>query len=360
MDVSTYPPRNETGPAPLGYEFAGALRQMTSIPFRFGAAPRLVGPAGGVAACLLSVMACLGLVQPLEAQSKRPSAVLFNTAGAPAGSPLDSVIQGSLEELAVVDITSRPGMDLGAVQLAVDCVAETTHCLNAVATQNGVEMLIAPTLQRTPGELVLSILRFDARGAGKMRRVVRRQSGHVLGSDLLDAVPNMLRELFELPPKKETTATAAPGEAAAAQEAPAPDHPTTTLPYDQEEPPSWKVPAGPIVLASVGVLAIGGGAIAGALMKNKEQQYERLAVDTPADAQTAIDTRSTGKTQAIVANVLFGVGAAAVIGGGIWLLVDHANYAARVESANMTSTSLQPLISPQQLGLVVTHRGGSL
>jgi hypothetical protein len=306
---------------------------------------------------LLLALATSATSSRAVAQQKRPTAVLFNSAGAPSGSPLDSIVQGSLEELGVVDITSRPGMDLGGVQLALDCVAETTHCLNAVATQSGVDTLIAPTLQKTPTELVLSILRFDNRGNGRMKRVVRRQSGHILGGELLDAVPNMLRELFDLPPKQAPTATP-PSEQPT--ELPGPDQPppVSALTYG-DEAPSWRMPAGPLILAGVGVLAIGGGVVSGVLMKSKQQDFNQLDVTTRDDASFAADTRSAGKTQAVVANILFGVGGAAVIAAGIWLLVDHANYASRVESSQST-TSLQPIMGPQQLGLVLTHRGSAL
>jgi hypothetical protein len=300
-----------------------------------------------------------------QAPQQLPTAVLYSTQGAPLGSPVDSVLQAALEDLGVVDIVARPGMDLGAVQLALDCVAETIRCLRTATEQSHAELLIAPSLQRTPSEVVLSVLRFDARGAGKMRRVLRRQSGQVLGAELLDQVPGMMRELFDLPPATKPPPAAAavavlpPSAAsqAAAQEAPAP----TPLPEGPMEPPTshWRVPVAPLILGGVGVLTLAGGIVAGAMMQSTHSQYERLVVETKQDAQQADDLGSTGRTQATVANVLFGVGGAAVLAAGIWLLVDH-QLASRREVALTMTSELQPVLGPQQLGLVFTHRGNAL
>jgi hypothetical protein len=301
-----------------------------------------------------------------QAAQQLPTTVLYSTQGAPLGSPVDSVLQAALEDLGVVEIVARPGMDLGAVQLALDCVAETIRCLRTATEQSHAELLIAPSLQRTPSEVVLSVLRFDARGAGKMRRVLRRQSGQVLGAELLDQVPSMMRELFDLPPAvKPQPAVAAvavlPPSAAtpAAQEAPAPA--ATPLPEGPMEPPTshWHVPVAPLIIGGAGVLTLAGGIIAGAMMQSTHSQYERLVVETKQDAQQADDLRSTGQTQATVANVLFGVGGAAVLAAGIWLLVDHQLTSRRETALTMTS-ELQPVLGPQQLGLVFTHRGNAL
>lgn len=306
-----------------------------------------------------------------QAPQQLPTTVLYSTQGAPLGSPVDSVLQAALEDLGVVEIVARPGMDLGAVQLALDCVAETIRCLRIATEQSHAELLIAPSLQRTPSEVVLSVLRFDARGGGKMRRVLRRQSGQVLGAELLDQVPSMMRELFDLPPATKPP-PAAPAVAvvplsaanpasppAAAQEAPAPA--STPLPEGPMEPPTshWRVPVAPLILGGVGVLTLAGGIVAGAMMQSTHSQYERLVVETKQDAQQADDLRSTGRTQATVANVLFGVGGAAVLAAGIWLLVDH-QLASRREVALTMTSELQPLLGPQQLGLVFTHRGNAL
>jgi hypothetical protein len=309
---------------------------------------------------ILSILALCGASTARAESAKRahmPSAVLLATGGAPSGGEaLDSVIQAGLEELALVNITARPGMDLGALQLALDCVAETTQCLRAVTTQSGAQILIAPTVQRTPSELILTLLRFDARGDGDMRRVLRRFPGKTLGSAALDAVPEMLRELFGLPPKPKPAA-----------EAPAPKTPPATkppppaplpLPEGPMEPAASRpTPVGPLVLAGAGVLVIGGGVVAGLMMQATQDKLNKHAPTTKTEVDTALDTKSTGQTQQTVANVLFAVGGAAVVAGGIWLIVELSKPRPQYDE---TLTSLRPALGPHQLGLVLTHRGGWL
>jgi hypothetical protein len=324
-----------------------------------GTALRALNLAGTVS--ILPILACLawGGASTARAESAKrshmPSAVLLATGGAPSGGEaLDSVIQAGLEELALVNITARPGMDLGALQLALDCVAETTQCLHAVTTQSGAQILIAPTVQRTPSELILTLLRFDARGDGDMRRVLRRFPGKTLGPAALDAVPEMLRELFGLPPKPKPAAEApAPAKTPPATKPPAPA--PLPLPEGPMEPAASRpTPVGPLVLAGAGVLVIGGGVVAGLMMQANQDKYNKRAPATIPEAQSATDTKSTGQTQATVANVLFAVGGAAVVAGGIWLIVELSRPRPQYDE---TLTSLRPALGPHQLGLVLTQRG---
>jgi hypothetical protein len=315
------------------------------------------------AGALLIALCGLGQVARADApkRSGLPSAVLLATAGAPSGGEaLDSVILAGLEELGVVQITSRPGMDLGALQLALDCVAETPQCLRSVTTQSGALILVAPNVQRTSSELILSLLRFDARGEGEMRRVLRRFPGKTLGSEALDAVPAMLRELFGLPAKEKK---APPPPAAVTQPAPvtpaAPEAPApTSLPDGPMEPAASRpVPVGPLVLAGVGVLAIGGGVVAGLMKQSTEDAYNKHQPTTVAEADAASDKRSSAKTEAVLSTVFFGVGGAAVAAGAIWLLVE-LNQKPRPEYEPLTS--LRPTFGPQQVGLVFSHHGSGL
>jgi hypothetical protein len=291
--------------------------------------------------------------------SAPPPALLLSTAGAAdAGQALDSVLSSSIEELNVVRIVARPGLDLGAVQLALDCVAETAPCLQAVVSQSDAQVLIAPTLQRTSSELVLGLLRFDAR-SGEMRRVARRQPGSVLGSALLDAIPGMVRELFGLPPPPPKPAPAPPKADSSLETGPASTEaePMPEAPMEPPTRPSSVV--GPILVGSAGVLVLGAGFIVGGLMKGNQSDYNKLLVSTPAAADRAADKRSTAKTEAAVANVLFGVGAAAVAAGGIWLAVQLTNRHP-ADSSSDTDTAWAPMLGPGALGLVFTRRGGGL
>lgn len=287
--------------------------------------------------------------------SNRPNAVLFNTAG-PRSSigPLDSVIQAQLEKLNVVIVAARPGMDLPAVQLAIDCVSETPQCLRSVATQTQAQILIAPSLQSTPTELVLSILRFDT-SDNQMKRVARRQTGTAVKSETLDSVSSMLRELFNIPeppPQPAVVAAETKGHDAKSSES------ETTLPPiiepPQEPAPSPKLPLGPFLLAGGGALVLGGGAIMGAVMLSTQDDYNTLKVNNERQASKADDLKDQARTQAAIANVLYGVGGAMIVAGGIWLAVALSQPGRRDD----WQTAVVPAVGPGQLGFAVVHRGG--
>ena len=327
-------------------------------PHQNGAAPRprrgtaTFGCACAIAAVWLACVASSTAAQQLPTGGKQKTAVLFSTSSTKGGTaPLDSVIHAALEELNVVTVVGRPGMDLNAVQLAIDCVSESPQCLRAVAGQTNAQVLIAPSLQSTPSELVISVLRFDT-SDGQMRRVVRRQSGSTLRSETLDGVPAMLRELFGLPepaPKAPEAAPPVAGEQLQPEPAPLIEPP-------QEPEEGRSLSAGPFILGGAGVLVLGGGAIMGAVFQSNNDKYNAQPEARNDDEAAALsDLRDTTKTQAAIANVLYGVGAAALVAGGIWLAVELSQPA---RSETDWQTAVVPAVGPGQLGLSIVHRGG--
>ena len=329
-------------------------------------------------AASLSISALFGSA-PAFAQSKRaanaaPAVLLATSGGQASGTALDSVIGAALDDLHVVNVVARPGMDLSAVQLALDCVAETAQCLRTVTTQNAADVLIAPNVSRTAGELVLTILHFDSR-SGQMRRAAHRQQGQTLNSSTLDAVPGMLRELFDLPPPQPKAApVAAPasqpagqqptvaGTESSAQEAPAAA--TEPLPEAPMEAPgeSKRVPVGPLLLGGGGLVIVGAGVVMGLVMNSSQKSYDDLTMPrddgtiTVDNARAADEKAKSAKTQAVVADVLFGVGGAALIGAGIWLAVELT----RRPDQSYEHVRVSPMVGPNQLGLMLTTRGAGL
>lgn len=307
--------------------------------------------------------------QPLTA-TKTPasSTVLLATSGGHnSARALDSVISAALDDLKVVNIVARPGLDLSAVQLALDCVAETPQCLRIVTTQHEADVLVAPSLSRIANELVLTLLRFDAR-TGKTQRVLKRQPGQTLSSETLDAVPALLRELFELPPEE------APGAPAAKPEDQPNLMPSETSPGLSEplpEPPmeapgeTRKVPVGPLLLGGGGVILIGAGLIMGLTVLSAEGNYKdataRLAaIEDGRQAESVADEangyRDTGETNAVISNVFLGLGSAVVVASGIWLAVDLTSRSRHDD----TQVKLSPMVGRHELGFVLTHRGAGL
>jgi hypothetical protein len=316
---------------------------------------------------LLSLLVAAPVIAQPSAAGAHPSAVVLSTAGGHASArALDSVLSAALDDLKVVNVVARPGMDLGAVQLALDCVAETPQCLRLVTSQHEAEMLVAPTLARISNELVLTLLRFDAR-SGKTQRVLKRQAGQTLSSDTLDAVPDLLRELFGLPAKVETPPPApTPAEPAkpAAGEGPI----NEPLPEPPMEAPSAerKVPVGPLLLGGGGVLLIGAGLVMGITVLNLESQYRDVTMtdlqslsrrDAEAVVDQANDYKSSGETNAVISNVFLGLGGAVLIASGIWFAVELSKRPPRYEDQQVR---VAPMLGRHELGLVLTHRGAGL
>jgi hypothetical protein len=267
-------------------------------------------------------------------------------------------------------------MDLGAVQLALDCVAETPQCLRQVTTQHEADVLVAPTLARTANELVLTLLRFDAR-TGKTQRVLRRQPGTTLESVTLDSVPGLLRELFELPPAKP-----APQPVAAVSAPPStlqPSAAATNLPPESDalrdaerlpEPPmdapgqSRQLPVGPLLLGGGGVVLLGAGLVMGLTVLSANNDYDAITEGLlSTDYATAMEEvakakrrKDTGETNAVVTNVFLGLGSAVLIASGIWLAFELSERSSRYED----TVRVSPLLGNHELGLVLTHRGAGL
>lgn len=308
-----------------------------------------------------------GAAQLPASASPTPSAVLLSTAGGHASArALDSVIGAALDDLKVVNVAARPGLDLGAVQLALDCVAENPQCLRMVTTQHEVDVLVAPTLSRISNELVLTLLRFDAR-SGKTQRVLKRQTGQTLSSETLDAVPDLMRELFGLPPKPKVE----PPVAAATTDEHAADssglHAMEPMPEPPMEAPtaSRSVPVGPLLLGGGGVLLLGAGLVVGLTVLSAQDNYESLTTNTrgiPANQaedviNRANDYKNTGQTNAVISSIFLGVGSAVVVAAGIWLAVDLTS---KKSSQYDDHVHLTPLLGAHEVGLVLTQRGAGL
>jgi hypothetical protein len=323
------------------------------VPIRWLAVKRLgAAIVWHAALALLAGWACRGVAAQAAAASdtsERPSAALFASAGALAGDgALDSALQAALDALGVVRVTVRPGLDLEAVQLAIDCVAQSAACLHAVAAQSGVQVLIAPTIVRTDSALVLTLLRFDVRmdnGNAAPVRVARKQVGTQLKPELLDAIPSMLRELFGL------SADQAAAPVAAAEPSAPPDE-LPVAAYTHQKPAL----TGPLILGSAGALLVAGGVVTGLVMQSTHSEYLKLPKSTETEIDHAIQVSSRGQTQATVANVLYGVGAAAIVASAIWLAIELGNSSER----NPSYTALVPALGPGQLGVSLLQRGPSL
>jgi hypothetical protein len=269
--------------------------------------------------------------------------------GKELASALDPVVLAQLEAAVGVTAAARVALDLPALQIALDCVGETPECLRAVTTQSNTDSLLAPSVESAGSEQVVTLLYFDARGQGELRSVVRRHHGPDVQRAALDAVPGMLRELFGV------------AEPASAQPEPTPEPSPVdeTAIEPQPEPEQHPFPVAPVIVGGVGVVLIGVGTAFGLAAKSSEDEYAAIdptSISDPkkahAEADRAADAYDHAHTQALLSNVMFGVGAAAVAAGAVWLVIALSSDGGSDEAAPPQAL-LTPSLAPGQLGLTL-------
>jgi hypothetical protein len=262
-------------------------------------------------------------------------------------SALDPVMLGELNNHQQVRVASRPALDLASLQLAIDCVSETAECLRSATEQAGTEGLLAAMLKRVGNETLVTLLYFDTRGEGTLRTSTRRHGDENLEQHALDAVPGMVREALGLPAE----AAAAP---AILDPTIVPPLPEPNVPDESAESATRPLPVLPIVLTAVGAGLVTTGIVFGLAKNSTQDQYESLPITDEGSASKAEDLIDQGETEALLSNVFIGVGAAALVGGVVWWIVDansHDSDAEAYSRADESSIALMPSIGPNMLGL---------
>jgi hypothetical protein len=250
---------------------------------------------------------------------------------------LDPVLMSNLHDLPQIEVTTRPALDLPATQLAIDCVGQTRDCLGVVTQQSNTDALLSPELQLAGQETVVTLLYFDARGKGELRSVTRRYSGSDIERLALDDVPSMVRELFGLPEPE-----------------PPPPALDTSFAVEMGTPPresAW--PALPVTLTVTGLVILGVGAGFGLAAKATESEYADIPIDDASTstmakelAAQAHDLYAKADKQALVCNILLGVGGATLLTGATLWIVHLAN-----RGGSEHQLSLAPQLGPGELGL---------
>lgn len=298
------------------------------------------------AAVALTVMFML-VVSGARAQDTLRIA-LFKTASEDSSlqtlaSAIDPVLLSELGNVPNLQIAARPALDLPSMQLAIDCVGETEPCLSLAAKQAEADGLIAPAVRKLGSEVVVTVLLHDARKKMSIKGATRRYQGDKIDDQVLDGIPGMVRELFAM----ETVATPV----AAANAAPLD---SVTSPIDSAPPMAAAQPPPmlPMVLAASGVAFIAAGVVLGAVSKSGENAYKKFVPkddgnDSP--EMSALHKYNTARTEAALADVGFGVGAAALAAGVITFIVQQHGSGER--DAAQTSARLHLAVQPGRLAL---------
>jgi hypothetical protein len=223
------------------------------------------------------------------------NAVLASLAGA-----VERILRADVDALQVVHTEGTPALKLAELQLAVGCVGETRACLEAIAVELEVDILILSNVDETGAERLVSLTLFDKRKGGDAERVVRRASGAKADAELLDGIDGMLRELFKLPPPP-----------------PKKDLLVDTTPPNREEPRSVL----PFVVGGAGAAALVAGAIVGLIFNGTKNDYASASIMGTADVDHALTLKSRADREATAANVLLVVGAVGLAAGAALFFV---------------------------------------
>lgn len=278
-----------------------------------------------------------------DAHADAPSAIVFppRDSGKKSDARVVKEVRAALEKLELATPLDAPPLDLDAMQLTIDCVGESTDCLNKVAERSKARIVIAPSITRAKSGSTLRILYYDS-SAHTLPTVAEHQAkGGDLDKETYAAIPEMLRGMFASSAKAEEKKPAV--EAKAEEKEPEPEA-TTPAPAEVAQPassdrPHKRFPLGPVVLGAGGVAVLTSGLVVGAMMKSTEKHYADRDVQNAQQAKKADDERKLGKQQALIADVLIGVGAAAMLGSAIWFaagLVDSP--------AEQPQTALLPVV----------------
>jgi hypothetical protein len=287
---------------------------------------------------LASVIAIFGLGLGATARADVPRTLVISSIAEP-GSPeaqVNDAVRKALGALSEVQLLPPSPLDLEAVQLALDC---TGTCLPEIAERMAARIVIIPALKQRAEALELELTCFREDAKGPPRVAMRKQPGRRLDASLLDAVPSMVREVLELEGDEPSAAAAEPV-----------PEPAAAAPIEDAEEPATatgSLPLGPALLGGGGVVLLAAGVVVGIVANATEDEYASRDVGNDAQAKAADDQRVTGENQALVANILLGTGAAAVVAAGIWYLLDGNTEHAPAQAM------LRPALGPGTAGLVL-------
>jgi hypothetical protein len=275
----------------------------------------------------------------VETKPKRQFA-LFRTAALDPklqelGAALDPVVLSELNTIGSIEVTARPSLDLPAMQLAIDCVGEIAECMAAVTREAGVEALVAPVL-RSNGDLVLVTLLYFDTHENAIKGVTRQLAGRSVAQAMLDAVPEMVREAFGLAPEPVV------GEAVSTEA-------KTQPPEPQESRRQRAVRIVPWVLGGTGVAMLAIGLGMGVSAKQVKDQADELALspENSADVSAIYSKQNDAEQRALIANVSFAVGGAALLAGlATWLFLRP-----EPDKTQAPPVALVPRVSRTQVGL---------
>jgi hypothetical protein len=272
----------------------------------------------------------------------RPRALVIAARSGAEHAAVEREVRLALADLGRVELLSPPAVDLEAAQLALDCTEASADCFGAVARRMDARVLVMVAVERRSGRVKLRLSYFDVGHGAEPRSAVAERKGNEVGRALLDTIPDLLRELFEGIEEPVEPELDAPAE----EPGPEPLAPVAPAAMDRD---GGGVPLGPVLLGVGGVGVIAAGIAVGAAMSTTQDRYAMRVIDSRAAADAAEADRELGRQQAVTANVLLGVGAAAVIAAGVW----YALVSRKGAGDGEPRAHLVPNVSPDGAGVAL-------
>jgi hypothetical protein len=110
-----------------------------------------------------------------------------------------------------------------------------------------------------------------------------------------------------------------------------------------------------LLLAGGGVLLLGAGVVTGVIAQDTHRDYTRTHVVTESDASANADRLARGRAETHAANVLLGIGGAALVAGCIWWVIGLTQ-----DHERPPPIAIAPSLGRSQLGLMLVRHSESL
>jgi hypothetical protein len=270
-------------------------------------------PLGAIAVALAGAM----LRAPVSAQPASPSVgVVAATSDAmqTMAEPVDAALLRDLSAIAGIESPVVSPVDYAEIQLGVGCSDESRDCLLAITRAVRVDALVLRRLSvDAEGTGRLELTYFEAASNDAPRSVETKVNAAQMESELVAAVPTLVRRLFGIAEIAQPAAAPAP---------PAPvisKVPSPAAPAHEAGP---RVSAAPWIVLGAGAAAVTAGIVVGWTAQQDFDEWKEMPVgsrDEADDARAAFDGL---RGRAITADVLLSAGALAIALGATLLVLD--------------------------------------
>lgn len=250
---------------------------------------------------------------------------------ASATEAVDAALLRALGEVAGIRKPTLSPVDYGEVQLTVGCSDESKECLAAITRIAEADAIVVRHLSVEPdGTLALRILYFDEAGGSTH---VQTGVSADQAQQLAQAVPDMVRKLFQLPEPAAPSAVAPPPGPAASPDASTPSASTSTTSAATSDGGASISTLTWVALAA-GAATLGTGVVLGITADSDYDEWKGMRVRTRAEARDADQQFSSIATRGTLANVMIPAGAVLLGAGAVLLGLDLDLFSSEVTQAS--------------------------